>query len=191
VQANGIGSCERWSEAGASCRPCDILDDDPECYLLPENLTGPGMYSCKNETVYPDGANFLTFPIRSTCSAPDEPRSSADPHSSSRCIETCCPDDPNCKAWTDKMHDKHWPILAFCPTVYEGEFIYSTFSCYADHAWMQLTGTVALIYLVILLLRTFCLPKSKKMMKGAIPVVSHAVGMPKEEEEEAAIMDPQ
>jgi hypothetical protein len=66
------------------------------------------------------------------------------------------------------MNEKHW-LLMICPTVVDGVDTYATFSCHADAAWLTLTGTIALIYLLTLLIRTLFLPTSKKMRENAVP----------------------
>jgi hypothetical protein len=163
VNANGLDACDEWSELGPSCRPCDSLEEDPECIPVPE--MGQGIYECPQ---YAGTSQCQTL------------KGSSD----DRCFETCCPSDPNCKAWTDEMSDTHL-LVNICPTVYDGQHSYATFSCHADASWMQLTATVALIYLVTLLLRTLCLPKPKAAIKAAVPAVKQAVGLPEEEEEKA------
>jgi hypothetical protein len=175
VNANGVERCNEWSELGPSCRPCDFLENDADCNVVPE--MGAGVYSCKNATA----------DNRRTCS----PRSAevkarikaADEHDD-RCLETCCPTDPNCRAWVDKMTGDY-PVLYMCPTVDDGYIAYATFSCHADASWLQLTGTVALIYLITVLSRTCCLPGPKKAIKAAVPVAKEIIGMEETEEEKA------
>jgi hypothetical protein len=78
-----------------------------------------------------------------------------------------------------------YPFLHMCPSVDDGYIAYATFSCHADASWLQLTGTVALIYLITVLSRTCCLPAPKKAIKSAIPVAKEAMGMEVTEEEKA------
>jgi hypothetical protein len=168
VNANGLDACDEWSELGASCRPCDVLEDDPECSPVPE--MGVGIYEC------PHYVNQENAYGNNAC---QKLKDSSD----DRCFETCCPSDPNCKKWTDKMNDEHM-LVWLCPTVHEGTHGYSTFSCHADYQWMQLVGVLAIIYDITLLFRTLCLPQSKKKeVKAALPVVQHVMGLSAGEEE--------
>lgn len=96
------------------------------------------------------------------------------------CRPSDCPSDPNCRAWTSEMADKH-SILMICPTVSPDADTTGTFSCHADAAWLSLTGTVALMYLLTLALRTVCLPSSRK--KKQIQVAQAALGVPMGEDE--------
>jgi hypothetical protein len=77
-----------------------------------------------------------------------------------------------------------YPMLYTCLDVHDG-FYHEVFSCHADAAWMQLTGTLSLIYVVTLLVRTCFLPAAKPKIKAAIPVVKEAMGIPETEEEKA------
>jgi hypothetical protein len=163
VNANGVDACDEWSDLGPSCRPCGWLDESPDCLAVP-NATG--IYSCADKP-NPD--------VRGWC---------GDKDSSGRCIETCCPSDPNCRAWVDKM-TSDYPVLHMCPTVNDGYIGYATFSCHADGSWLMIVGTIALIYLVTLLLRTLCLPTPKTKIKAAIPVAKEIIGMEVAEEEKA------
>jgi hypothetical protein len=181
VNANGVDRCNEWSELGPSCRPCDDLDDDPDCFVVPE--MGPGIYSCKNATTDQPrgtarGANG------GLCRKRPSDHKLASAEHDERCFEVCCPSDPNCKAWVDKM-ESDYPVLYTCPDVVDDGFYHETFSCYADAAWMTMTGTLSLTYLVTLLVRTCFLPEAKPRIKTAVPVVKEALGMPQTEEEEA------
>jgi hypothetical protein len=93
------------------------------------------------------------------------------------CKPSECPADPNCRAWSEDMANKH-SILMICPAVSEGADTYATFSCHADAAWLTLTGTIALMWLVTLLCRTICLPtpRKKQAIKAALPPMAKSVG---------------
>jgi hypothetical protein len=81
--------------------------------------------------------------------------------------------------------ESDYPALHTCPDVVDDGFYHETFSCYADAAWMMMTGTISVIYVVTLLVRTCFLPAAKPRIKAAVPVVKETMGMPQTEEEEA------
>jgi hypothetical protein len=171
VNSNGLDACDEWSALGPSCRPCDPLEEDPECVPVPED-----------ECEFNDGncVGIYECPHYAGTDKCQKLKGSND----DRCFETCCPSDPRCEKWTDKMEKEH-PIVNMCPTVHDEYTGYATFSCHADYGWSNYTSVVAAIYLLSLLARTLCLPKSKaqETIKAAIPVVKQTVGMPEEEEE--------
>jgi hypothetical protein len=171
VNANGLDACDKLSELGPSCRPCHPLEDDPECHQVPDDECEFNGGNC---------VGVFECPKYVGTSKCQKLKGSAD----DRCFETCCPSDPNCKKWTDKMENEHI-MVNMCPTVSDDYTGYATFSCHADYGWLQMTGTVSLLYLLTVLARTLCLPKSKSQeaIKSALPVVKEVLGMPIEEEE--------
>jgi hypothetical protein len=173
VNANGLDACTEWSTKGPSCRPCEQLEEDPECFARPD--MGNGIYECPHfGELYGDAGGYRSKSCQKIKDSDDD-----------RCYETCCPNDPRCESWTDMMLSEY-PILHICPTVNDDYNGYATFSCAADTGWARMTGNIALLYFVTVLSRSLCLPKARtpQTIKSALPT-GKQVGMVVEEEEKA------